>query len=514
MLFDGWAVTADKGFGFSGRPFKGHPFNSANNTQGIGFTDANGDNTQRLPSGGGSATILAYQVAYVKKLIDELNSRNNVLWEICNEANSTSEGWQRAIIDTIKSYELRKPKQHPINYSVEYPGGNNAELFALSSHNQSASPTTDYSAGVNNDTSRIIITDSDHICGECEDGTWVYKSFCNGVGAILYMDPWNGKDYPHMVSNYDSAASNWVSARKAMGQVVAIAKMANLIDMRPSPALASTGHCLSGSSKWIAYQPGTGAFTLNLSGASGSLRTKWLNTATGTMTDGTTVQGGSTQGFTPPFSGSAILFVYSDAAVPVQLTSFTGKWTREGMVCLKWRTASETNTFGFDVQRSLDRQTYTDIPGTFVKGQGTTVAPHDYAVIDSTPFRGSSYRLKQTDLDGAVKFSETIRLNVAEDSVDSRTPLTLEILQNYPNPFNPSTTITYALPRAAHIRLVIVDAAGRRVATLIDESQTAGRHSVVWKGMNNRGIHVASGVYICVLSAGQDVRTSKLLIVR
>jgi hypothetical protein len=312
MLFDGWSVANAKGAFAGQNPFKGHPFNSANNIQGVGFTDANGDNTQRLPAGGGSATILGYQVAYVRKMIDVLNNADNIMWEICNEGNGSSQDWQYAIIDTIRNYESRKPKQHLINMSVEYPGGSDGELFASAAHNQTASPTTDYSGRTDNDTSRVIITDSDHICGECKDGDWVYRSFCNGVGSILYMDPWDGRDYPHIASGYDSSASSWVSSRKAMGQVVRVAQMANLIDMRPAPGMASTGSCLQGNSKWIVYQPSGGAFTVNLSSTTDSLSVQWVNTGTGAFVAGPNIKGGnSAKSMTPPFGGSALLLIRS-----------------------------------------------------------------------------------------------------------------------------------------------------------------------------------------------------------
>jgi hypothetical protein len=285
QLFDGWAVGPRGSFGAQ-NPFKGHPFNLNNNVQGIGFPDSKGDSTQVLQSQGGRNVILAYQVAYVKKMIDELNDRDNILWEICNEANFNSQDWQYAIIDTIRNYERRKPKQHIVVMSTEYPGGNNAETLDPTRGNHGSANIRDYATGVNNDTSKVILTDSDHICGECMDGPWVYRSFCNGVGSIAFMDPWDGRDYPHIVSNYDSAAYSWVSARKAMGQMVRVANALNVIDMRPTPNLASTGFCLSGNKKWVVYQSGSGAFTVNLSSTTDSLNVRWLN-----INDGTILQG-------------------------------------------------------------------------------------------------------------------------------------------------------------------------------------------------------------------------------
>jgi hypothetical protein len=67
---------------------------------------------------------------------------------------------------------------------------------------------------------------------------------------------------------------------------------------------------------------------------------------------------------------------------------------------------------------------------------------------------------------------------------------------SHPNPFNPSTTISYALPENSSVRLEIVDMAGRRVMSLIDDTRPAGSHSVVWNGRNSNGAPLASGIYL------------------
>jgi hypothetical protein len=75
-------------------------------------------------------------------------------------------------------------------------------------------------------------------------------------------------------------------------------------------------------------------------------------------------------------------------------------------------------------------------------------------------------------------------------------PRALELMQNFPNPFNPITTISYSLPRASHIILRVYDVAGREVATLADEDQSAGRHAVLFDGRTH-----ASGTYYCRMHA-------------
>jgi hypothetical protein len=88
-------------------------------------------------------------------------------------------------------------------------------------------------------------------------------------------------------------------------------------------------------------------------------------------------------------------------------------------------------------------------------------------------------------------------------------PLSHRLLQNFPNPFNPSTTISYQLEASDHVTLEVFDLVGQRVATLVDEVQTAGDHSVNWHATEN-----ASGIYLCRLSAGKFVATKKLVFLR
>ncbi len=66
---------------------------------------------------------------------------------------------------------------------------------------------------------------------------------------------------------------------------------------------------------------------------------------------------------------------------------------------------------------------------------------------------------------------------------------------NYPNPFNPSTTISFRLPKAAHVTVEVYDVLGKKVATLLDDNVSAGAHSVVWNAKNNNGQALGSGLY-------------------
>ncbi len=93
-------------------------------------------------------------------------------------------------------------------------------------------------------------------------------------------------------------------------------------------------------------------------------------------------------------------------------------------------------------------------------------------------------------------------------------PLAFRLSQNYPNPFNPVTTIGYSVAEKADVRLSIYDVAGRRVRTLISETQLPGGYSVVWDGRNDRGTVVAAGVYFYRLTAGGNTGVRKMIVLR
>jgi len=90
----------------------------------------------------------------------------------------------------------------------------------------------------------------------------------------------------------------------------------------------------------------------------------------------------------------------------------------------------------------------------------------------------------------------------------------LELGQNRPNPFNPVTSIRYALPAPGHVTLAVYDAAGRLVATLVDEQRKAGPHATVWDSRSDRGVEVASGVYFCRLESGGRTLTRKMVLLK
>ena len=98
---------------------------------------------------------------------------------------------------------------------------------------------------------------------------------------------------------------------------------------------------------------------------------------------------------------------------------------------------------------------------------------------------------------------------VTDMEVAQSIPSEFRIGQNYPNPFNPSTTIEFALPHARFVTLNVYNVLGDQVATLISENLSAGTFSATWDASG-----MPSGVYFYRLTAGEDVQTRKMVLMK
>ena len=264
--------------------------------------------------------MLAVQDAYVRRVIDTVNDLDNVLYEVCNECNSASTTWQYHVIDLVHAYEATKPKQHPVGMTVAWPGGTNPPLFA--SNAEWVSPNTDYEdLAVPSPPTKVIITDSDHVCGVCKNGDWVWRSFLNGAN-VLFMDVYDGQNEGVGGLGFNPNDPSFVSARRELGQTLGYANRMPLASMVPRRDLSSTTYALVGGGQMLTYRrTSTGSITVNLASMPGPLSVEWLNVETGSVTTGANVTGGGSLVLTPPFSGRAVLYLRDP--VPIELLGFT-----------------------------------------------------------------------------------------------------------------------------------------------------------------------------------------------
>jgi len=310
MLFNGFSVEGKGNVG--GDPWQGHPFHPKNNVNGI---DAgSGKAIHSLAN----SPITAHQEAYVRKVIDAVNDLDNVLYEISNEDSGGADdtAWQIHMIQFIKGYEAGKPKQHPVGMTQQYPQGNEAALLA--------SPADWISPGTKlwtADGRKVVLNDTDHSyfwIGLRQDGVaaqraWIWENFTRG-NQCLFMDPY--LDPSHDPGRNNPAGGRpdpyWDTLRDALGRTRACAERMNLAAAVPHGELASTGYCLADPGReYLVYLPQGGEVTVDLSAASGSLRTEWLHPVEGTTVRAEPTAGGGRRTLRSPWPNDAVLYLGS-----------------------------------------------------------------------------------------------------------------------------------------------------------------------------------------------------------
>jgi len=190
--------------------------------------------------------------------------------------------------------------------------------------------------------------------------------------------------------------------------------------------------------------------------------------------------------------------------IPVELFGFNAS-VDGNKVSLSWKTATELNNYGFEVERLKSIK-----PGVlqsdwivtgFIKGKGNSTVLNFYSFDDVVEGGEFSYRLKQIDYNGSAEYSSIVKVSVTS-------PDEFTLSQNFPNPFNPSTTISVSIPVASYVNLKVFDILGREVATLINGNLDAGKHSVNFDAASAGGL--SSGLYLYQLNAGSFSSAKKM----
>ena len=117
------------------------------------------------------------------------------------------------------------------------------------------------------------------------------------------------------------------------------------------------------------------------------------------------------------------------------------------------------------------------------------------------------YRIEPLDNTTLTKLGFT-KLPTDVKEINS-VPAEFALEQNYPNPFNPTTNIRFSLKSNSHVKLVVFDALGKLVSTIIDENKSAGTYEVDFNASN-----LASGVYLYQLISDKTVISKKMLLMK
>ena len=319
QLFQGWQVT-QKGYS-TGAPGTYHPFNAANNINSIdGDTDNDGQVGETRDTTW--TTVYDLQKAYARAVIDAVNDLDHVIYEISNEedevdnaSGQTKVAWQHALIDYIHTYEAGLPKQHPVGMTVQWPSGSDTDLFSSNAEWISPKDLAAVTSVTASNGDKVILWDTDHIVGLTDEHEWIWMAVTRGCHP-LYMDEWDGDFYG---TDKRATAAN-VKIRDNLGYALDYAARLDLANATPQSSLASTGYCLAkttGQVQLLAYQPTSGAFTVNLTSYAGTYSVEWLRTSNGATSAGSDISGGAVRTLTPPWAGE-------DVVVFLQLSNIDG----------------------------------------------------------------------------------------------------------------------------------------------------------------------------------------------
>ncbi|MEX1137963.1 MAG: T9SS type A sorting domain-containing protein [Bacteroidota bacterium] len=172
---------------------------------------------------------------------------------------------------------------------------------------------------------------------------------------------------------------------------------------------------------------------------------------------------------------------------------------------VRWRAVPDEDIRYYAVYRSTVQDF--DVTGTTPHATIADTTYTDVGVIGGTTYY---YRITAIDFSGNQSpASDPIGTTiVGVDNLQSL-PTQFALHQNFPNPFNPSTQINYDVPSESFVSIILYNALGQEVRTILDARQAPGRHTATF---NSNGL--ASGLYFYKMTAGEHVSIRKMNLVK
>jgi hypothetical protein len=112
------------------------------------------------------------------------------------------------------------------------------------------------------------------------------------------------------------------------------------------------------------------------------------------------------------------------------------------------------------------------------------------------------------------KFEKPVDIPSSVRTFSQNMPAKFMLEQNFPNPFNPETTIRYSIPTPEFVTVKIYNVQGQHIRTLIQEEQAAGNYRINWDATDQAGQLVSTGLYLYQITAGDFVRTKKMMLMK
>jgi hypothetical protein len=181
----------------------------------------------------------------------------------------------------------------------------------------------------------------------------------------------------------------------------------------------------------------------------------------------------------------------------------------------------EGHVWDLDVAAQVDEPFFREkVVAVQLVDHGTRPAGYQVRVVDAetrtlVPIRNGRFTVSLT----ADRPVRRLQLAVGQESflADRAIPVApaaTRLDPVYPNPSSGDTRIDYQLEAPGPVVLAVYDVLGRRLRTLVDGEQPAGRHTVAWDGRRADGSPVASGTYFVRMRTGTYASTQRVSLVR
>jgi len=192
------------------------------------------------------------------------------------------------------------------------------------------------------------------------------------------------------------------------------------------------------------------------------------------------------------------------AGLPIELVSFSARLL-SGKVLLSWETATEVNSYGFDIERSVHAAAW--ISCGFVQGAGSSATPRSYSFPDPVTEEMAAplfYRLKMIDRDGSYEYSPVVEVRLHE------IPVSAVVYPLYPNPSENRLVVPVALAEPAPVVLRFINMAGMEIQRFEFEGLAGRSYHALPVSING----LRSGTYLVEIVAGEIRETQKLKVAR
>jgi hypothetical protein len=375
MVYDAFEFASDT------NSTDGNPFESANNVNSVNCANAC-PITLPLPS-----NVATIQQAYIQKLVDTLHDLPNVMYEVGNEPPIGSAAWVASLITSIRTYESTTyGVAHPIgiNYGNNVADSNVYDTDAdfigpstkLPADATGQCPTVTGNGGAPNPSSgrcKVVLNDSDHsyfYTAMESDGpqgniNWVWENFTHG-NSVAFMDPylipWSGRnacagapvDGDNGLCATGGTDTRWDPVRLAIQDVLAYGKRIDLRNMTPQDSLSTSGYCIANpGSQYLVFST-SNSFTLTV--VAGTYTYEWFNPSTHALIQTGSTNVSSSQTFTAPFSGDAVLYLArttTDTVSPSTPTVLSATAASSSQINLTWTVSTDNvGVAGYKVSRN------------------------------------------------------------------------------------------------------------------------------------------------------------------